>query len=147
MPRFSSSRARIGAAKRAQLRASRSIASRVKGGTIYIGHLERQSASPTLTIDSLAIRDKRGELLASTGRITLAYNPRDLIDSRIYITRASIEHPYVHLIQHENGVWNFKEIFASTSTQPTKPKDPNDAEPRRLHRHRLDVHARTRRSI
>jgi translocation and assembly module TamB len=101
------------------------IASRVKGGTLYIGHLGGNLIT-NLVIDSVAIRDKRGELLMSSGRIMLEYNPRDLIDSRIYITRASIEHPYVHLIQHENGVWNFKEIFASPSPQPNKPKNPNE---------------------
>jgi translocation and assembly module TamB len=98
------------------------IASKIHGGTIYIGHLSG-SFLTSLTIDSLAIRDKRGELLVSTGRATFNYDPRDLIDNRVYIRRAFIEHPYVHLIQHANYAWNFREIFASTSTAPEKPKD------------------------
>ena len=57
----------------------------------------------------------------STGRVSVAYNPRDLADYRILVRRARVEHPYVHLIQHENGVWNFKEIFAKTG--PSKPKN------------------------
>jgi translocation and assembly module TamB len=92
------------------------------GGSMYIGHLSGNLLT-SVTVDSFAIRDKRGELLVSTGRVTLAYNPRDLIDYRLYIRRAEIEHPYVHLIQHENGVWNFKEIFASASNEPNKPTD------------------------
>ena len=100
------------------------IAGRLHGGSIYIGHIGGNLIT-TLTIDSIAIRDRRGELFVSTGPVALTYNPRDLIDNRIYITRANIEHPYVHLIQHDNGEWNFNEIFASRNGQPNKPKDPN----------------------
>src|SRR5437764_3907254 len=100
------------------------IASRVRGGTIYIGHLSG-SFLTGVSVDSLAIRDKRGELLASTGRTTCSYDPRDLIDSRIFIRRCVVEHPYVHLIQHADNVWNFKEIFGSANAAPPKPKDPN----------------------
>ncbi|MEO7085272.1 MAG: translocation/assembly module TamB domain-containing protein [Gemmatimonadaceae bacterium] len=99
------------------------IASRVHGGSIYIGHLSG-SLITNITIDSLAIRDKRGELLVSTGRVTVAYNPRDLMDQRVFITRADIEHPYVHLIEHETGKWNFQEIFAQPpSTTPIVPQN------------------------
>ena len=63
-------------------------------------------------------------MLASTGKTTCTYDPRDLIDSRVFVRRCFIEHPYVHLIQHANGVWNFKEIFASANTAPPTPKDP-----------------------
>ena len=96
------------------------VARLAKGGDVYIGHLSGNLLNQ-ITVDSFAIRDKRGELLASTGRVTAAYNWRDLIDYRILIHRARIEHPYVHLIQHENGVWNFNEIFAKT--EPSAPKN------------------------
>lgn len=91
----------------------------VKGGDIYIGHLSGNLLNQ-ITVDSFAIRDKHGELLASTGRVTASYNWRDLIDYRILIHRARVEHPYVHLVQHENGAWNFNEIFAKTG--PSAPK-------------------------
>ena len=29
----------------------------------------------------------------------------------------------MHFVQHENGVWNFKEIFESATPEPPKPKD------------------------
>ena len=48
--------------------------------------------------------------------MTVAYNPRDLIDNRVYIQHADVEHPYLHLVQHSNGEWNFKEIFAGPKT-------------------------------
>jgi translocation and assembly module TamB len=98
------------------------IASKFKGGQVYIGRLSELSISE-ITIDSIAIRDKRGELFVSTGRVTVGFDPRDLIDQRLYFRRARIEHPYVHLVQHENDVWNFKEIFASQNNAPAPPKD------------------------
>ena len=100
------------------------VASKIRGGTIYIGHLSGNFLTG-ISVDSLAIRDKRGELLASTGRTTCTYDPRDLIDNRIFVRRCFVEHPYVHLIQHANSNWNFKEIFASANAAPSKPKDPN----------------------
>jgi translocation and assembly module TamB len=84
----------------------------VRGGSLYIGHLSGNFLTG-FTVDSVAIRDKRGDLFLSTGRLSVAYNPRDLIDYRIAVLHAEVEHPYVHLIQHETGVWNFQEIFAS----------------------------------
>src|SRR5258708_6995630 len=78
------------------------IAGKVHNGTIYLGHLNG-SFLTNVTLDSLEIRDKRGELFLATGRATFFYNPRDLVDQRIVITRADVEHPYVHLIEHENG--------------------------------------------
>ena len=71
------------------------------------------------TVDSFAIRDKRGELFLSTGRVSVAYNPRDILDYRVYIRRASVQHPYLHLIQHNDYSWNYKEIFPSSGGPPT----------------------------
>jgi translocation and assembly module TamB len=99
------------------------IASKVQNGSIYIGHLSGNLLT-SVTLDSFAIRDKRGELFVSSGPLTVSFNPRDLIDNRIYITSATVEHPYVHLIQHESGVWNFQEIFASKHSAPPMIKDP-----------------------
>lgn len=98
---------------REQLRSlAQHYANKLPGGTMYIGKLSG-SFITELTIDSIAIRDKRGDLFLSTGRVTLSYDPRDLIDQRLFVRRAQVEHPYLHMVQHTNGVWNFKEIFAS----------------------------------
>src|SRR5215208_1713298 len=104
--------------------AQRLVDSRVRGGSVYLGRISGNFLTG-ITFDSLAIRDTRGELLVSTGRATFSYDPRDLMDNRLYVRRAQFEHPYVHLIQHANGVWNFKEIFASRNPGPPKPKDPS----------------------
>src|SRR5437667_7866222 len=58
------------------------IASKVHGGSIYLGHMSG-SLVTNVTLDSLEIKDKHGEILLATGRATFFYNPRDLIDQRI----------------------------------------------------------------
>ena len=94
---------------------------RLKGGKIYIGRLSG-SFLTGITIDTVAIRDKRGELFASSGRVDVSYDPRDLFDSRLFIRRTHAEHPYVHIIQHADGSWNFKEIFSSGNKAPQLPQ-------------------------
>jgi translocation and assembly module TamB len=93
------------------------VARRLKGGDLYLGRISQLGLSE-ITIDTIALRDKRGELFLSTGRVTVGFDIRDLIDQRLYIRRAQVAHPYVHLIQHENDSWNFREIFASEPSPP-----------------------------
>ena len=94
------------------------IARAAKGGTVYVGRVTGNFLTG-FTVDSFAIRDKRGELFLSTGRVSVAYNPRDILDYRVYIHRASVQHPYLHLIQHNDYSWNYKEIFPSSGGPPT----------------------------
>jgi translocation and assembly module TamB len=98
------------------------LAGKATGGDVYVGKVSGNLISE-ITIDTIAIREKHtNELFLSTGRVTLRFDVRDFVDSRIFIKAARVEHPYVHIVQHENGIWNFKEIFAS-SPEPPKPKD------------------------
>jgi translocation and assembly module TamB len=100
------------------------VANKFPSATFYLGQLSG-SFIGNITLDTLAIRDKRGELFLSTGRVTVAYNWRDLVDSRIKVQRAAVEHPYLHIVQHANGEWNFREIFAGAKNQPNVPKEVN----------------------
>ena len=88
-----------------------------KGGTVHIGKITGNFLTG-FSVDTFAIRDKRGELFLSTGRVSVSYNPRDILDYRIYIRRASVQHPYVHLVQHNDYSWNFREIFPSSGGPP-----------------------------
>jgi translocation and assembly module TamB len=81
-------------------------------GSVHLGKLHGNLVTG-FTIDTIAIRDERGELFVSSGPITITWDPRDIVDRRVFIRAARIEHPYVHLIQHANDTWNYKEIFAS----------------------------------
>jgi translocation and assembly module TamB len=90
-------------------------------GKAYVGHIGGDFING-ITIDSIAIYDKHGELFLSTGPVSLEWNWRDIIDQRLYIRKANVEHPYVHIIQHADFSWNFKEIWASKTPQLPTPQ-------------------------
>jgi translocation and assembly module TamB len=96
------------------------VASKIQGGKVYIGAIGGNFINE-ITVDSLAIRDKDDELFISTGRVSVSFDLRDIADYRLFFRRARIERPYVHLIQHEDGSWNFRRIFASGKPQGPKP--------------------------
>ncbi|HEY9229053.1 MAG TPA: translocation/assembly module TamB domain-containing protein [Gemmatimonadaceae bacterium] len=98
------------------------IARGIPGGKVYLGKISGNPLTE-ITVDSFAIRDQSGELFVSTGRLTFSIDPRDIAEQRIVIRRARVEHPFVHLVQHEDETWNFKRIFASKDQGPAKPKD------------------------
>lgn len=79
-------------------------------GTIHVGRA-RGGLLRGFTLDSFAIRDEQDSLLVSMGKISLDYDPRDLIDRRLLLRNVTVEHPVVHLRQYENGDWNFQRIF------------------------------------
>src|SRR3954469_7652302 len=79
-------------------------------------HLGRISGNPFrgLTIDTVAIRDKSGDLVISTGRLTADYDVRDIIDSRVFLRHVTAEHPLVKIRQIGN-TWNYKQLFKGSS--------------------------------
>lgn len=79
-------------------------------GRLYIGRVDGNLFTG-LTVDSLEIRDREDSLFVATGRLTVSYDPRDLLDRRLYLRRVDVEHPQVVLRQHESWRWNFKQIF------------------------------------
>ena len=93
-------------------------------GKVYVGPISGGFLTG-VTIDSVAIRDADNDsLFVSTGRITANYDPRDLIDKRIWLRNVEIEHPVIYIRQHPSGRWNFKEIFRSYEKKTSGPKAP-----------------------
>ena len=86
-------------------------------GTLYIGRIS-DGFFTGVTIDSLAIRDPEDSLFISTGRISASYDLRDLLAQRILLHDVHAEHPVVHIRQHENGQWNFRDVFPES--KPTR---------------------------
>ena len=82
------------------------IASRIHG-TVHVGRI---SGNPLgrLTVDTFAIRDTSGVLVVSTGPVTVEYDIRDIMDSRLHLRRVDAEHPLVHLRDFGEGRWNYK---------------------------------------
>jgi hypothetical protein len=83
-------------------------------GSLYVGKISHGFFTG-VTIDSLEIRDPDDSLFISTGRVSVEYDLRDLLDRRILLHDLRAEHPVVHLRQHENGDWNFREVFRSST--------------------------------
>ncbi len=96
------------------------VASSIKG-RVYIGAMHG-SFLTGITIDSLELRDDEDSLFVATGRVSLDYDPRDLVDRRLYFRRVDVQHPVIVLRQHENWSWNFKRMFGVGG--PQKPKGP-----------------------
>ena len=84
-------------------------------GSVYVGRISGNPFSG-ITIDTLAIRDKTGELFLSTGRVATDYDIRDLMDTRLFLRHLVAEHPYLHFRQYANGDWNFRRIFKQSSS-------------------------------
>ena len=85
------------------------VGGRVKG-KVHIGQV-RGGFLTGFTIDSFAIRDVQDTLLVSTGRVTVQYDLRDLLDRRILLRNVDVERPLFRLKQYEKGDWNFQRIF------------------------------------
>ena len=79
-------------------------------GRMYLGKMTG-GLFTGVTIDSLEIRDREDSLFIASGKITLRYDPRDLLDGRLMFSRAVIERPVIRVMQHENGDWNYRRIF------------------------------------
>src|SRR5512132_971616 len=99
-----------------QERVRRMVSSMLEGkvkGKVYIGHM-RGGLFNRVRIDSVEIRDDEDSVFFASGPITVAYDPRDLLDRRILLSFVQAEHPFVHLRQHENGDWNWRRIFPAS---------------------------------
>jgi translocation and assembly module TamB len=95
------------------------VASSVKG-KLHLGRIGGNFLTG-ITIDSLELRDDEDSLFVSTGKVTLRYDPRDLVDRRLYFRSVDLEHPVIVLRQHEDWQWNYRRMF---KRGPSKPKGP-----------------------
>ena len=92
------------------------VASMLEGqvkGKVYIGRMSGGFFNG-VTIDSLEIRDDEDSVFVASGPIRVSYDPRDLFDRRILLSNLQVQHPVVHLRQHENGDWNWRRIFPAS---------------------------------
>ena len=96
------------------------VAAGIKG-KLYIGPMSGNFFTG-ITIDSLELRDDEDSLFIATGRVTLEYDVRDLIDRRLHFRNVEVAHPVVVLRQHQDNSWNFKRMFSTGG--PATPKGP-----------------------
>jgi translocation and assembly module TamB len=88
-------------------------------GSVYIGRISGNPFSG-IVIDSLAIRDRSGEMVLSTGRIAADYDIRDLMDTRLHLRHVIAERPFLHLRQREGGSWNYQELLKKGPAGPSR---------------------------
>jgi translocation and assembly module TamB len=107
----------------AQLRdwIERRVASSMKG-SIHLGRISGNFVTG-ITIDSLELRDDEDSLFVATGPVHLQYDPRDLVDRRLYFRRVDVSRPQVVLRQHQDFTWNYKRMFKRSG--PEKPRGPD----------------------
>jgi translocation and assembly module TamB len=79
-------------------------------GHFYIGRLSG-SFITDITIDSLALRDREDSLYISSGKLTLRYDARDLVNGRFIFRAVEVEHPLMITRRELDDVWNFRKIF------------------------------------
>ena len=85
------------------------VAPKVRG-KLHIGKITGLSFGGA-TIDSVEIRGPDDSLFIATGKITVRWDPRDLIDKRTLISYLEVDGPYVHLRKSQAGKWNWKDVF------------------------------------
>ena len=85
------------------------VAPKVRG-KLHIGTIRGLSFGGA-TIDSVEIRGPDDSLFIATGKITVRWDPRDLIDKRTLISYLEVDGPYVHLRKSQAGKWNWKDVF------------------------------------
>ena len=96
----------------------RTIARNVHG-RMYIGAIGGGMLTG-VTIDSIEIRGPDDSLFVATGRVTVTYDPRDLIDKRVLLSRLEIEHPVVRIKKEVDGEWNYRHIFPRGPKRPPR---------------------------
>ncbi len=90
-------------------------------GSLYVGRIS-DGFFTGVTIDSIAIRDSQDSLFLATGRVSVRYDLRDLLDRRVLLHDIRAEHPVVYIRQHENGDWNFRQVFRESKPAKFQPK-------------------------
>lgn len=80
------------------------------GGKIYIGRISGSLFSD-LVVDSLELREKNDSLFLATGRIELAFDPRDLLEQRLVFSRVRASNVVVRIAEDSAGMLNLRRIF------------------------------------
>ena len=89
-------------------------------GTLHLGRLSG-SFITDLTIDSVLIRDPDDSVFIASGPIRLTYDPRDILDGRIIIRSAELQHPFAVIRKENDDRWNFRKVFPVEAEGPPAP--------------------------
>ena len=79
-------------------------------GRVHIGRMSG-SFLTDIRLDSLNITDPEDSLFIASGPLRLTYDPRDILDGRIIVRSADIQHPTVIFREENDHRWNFRKVF------------------------------------
>jgi translocation and assembly module TamB len=95
------------------------IVNRAIQGTLYVGRVSG-SIFTGLDIDTLEIRDRNDSLFVAAAHVSLAYDPRDLLDRRILLRNVRFGRLTANLFEDSVGMFNFRRIFPSGPPGPVQ---------------------------
>ncbi|MBM4192878.1 MAG: hypothetical protein FJ202_00665 [Gemmatimonadetes bacterium] len=81
-------------------------------GELKVGRLSG-SFLTDLTIDTLELRDRGDSVFFAAGRVTVHYDPRDLLDGRIIIRSMDATNPFIVIRKELDTAWNYNKVFAA----------------------------------
>lgn len=83
---------------------------RTMQGTVHLGTLGG-SFITDLTVDTLEIRDPDDSVFAAAGPIRLTFDPRDLMDGRLFVRTVEVSRPRVHFRRGFDDRWSTERIW------------------------------------
>lgn len=95
----------------AQAQLSRSVQGTVRLGTLSGSFLT------DLRTDSLEIRDPQDSVFFASGPLRITYDPRDLLDGRIFIRSVELERPVAYMRRDFDGTWT-KDLLWPRTNRP-----------------------------
>ncbi|MEI6813013.1 MAG: translocation/assembly module TamB domain-containing protein [bacterium] len=95
-------------------------------GRVHIGRMSG-SFLTDIRIDSLNITDPDDSLFIASGPARFTYDPRDILDGRIIVRSADIQHPKVIFREENDHRWNFRKVFPLEAEGPPRPRGPRTA--------------------
>jgi translocation and assembly module TamB len=83
---------------------------RTMQGTVHLGTLSGSFVTD-LAVDSIEIRDPDDSLFAATGPVRLTFDPRDLMDGRVFVRTVEVARPRVHFRRGFDDRWSTERIW------------------------------------
>ena len=108
-------------------------------GRVHIGRMSG-SFLTDIRLDSLNITDPEDSLFIASGPLRLTYDPRDILDGRIIVRSADIQHPTVIFREENDHRWNFRKVFPVEAEGPPRPRGPRTAFGSLVLLHNVRVH-------
>ncbi len=79
-------------------------------GRLHLGKLSG-SFLTDITVDSIELRGPEDSVFLAAGRVSLRYDPRDIVDGRFIFRSVEADHPFIVIRKELDESWNYKKVF------------------------------------